>query len=76
MQSLRFKAIDNLETSKPVSVKGSTKITGIFGENVQAIADEKGISYFFWMLATVSFIAAVVAILSRPFIRKLMHNVR
>lgn len=34
MQSLRFKAIDNLETSKPVSVKGSTKITGIFGENV------------------------------------------
>lgn len=34
MQSLRFKAIDNLETSKPVSVKGSSKITGIFGENV------------------------------------------
>lgn len=34
MQSLRFKAIDNLETSKEVSVKGSTKITGIFGENV------------------------------------------
>ena len=34
MQSLRFKAIDNLETSKPVSVKGSTKITDIFGQNV------------------------------------------
>lgn len=55
-----------------IGMKGA----GIFGENVQAIADEKGISYFFWMLATVSFIAAAVAILSRPMIRKLMHNVR
>ncbi len=34
MQSLRFKAIDNLQSNKDVSVKGSAKITGIFGENV------------------------------------------
>jgi glutamine synthetase len=34
MQSLRFKAIDNLATSQDVTVKASTKITGIFGENV------------------------------------------
>lgn len=34
MQSLRFKAIDNLGSNPEVSVKGSTKITGIFGENV------------------------------------------
>lgn len=34
MQSLRFKAIDNLENNKEVSVKSATKITGIFGENV------------------------------------------
>jgi glutamine synthetase len=34
MQSLRFKAIDKLGTQPEVTVKGSTKITGIFGENV------------------------------------------
>ncbi|WP_336516775.1 glutamine synthetase III [Pollutibacter soli] len=35
MQSLRFKAIDNLTTSEPgVNVEGAPKITGIFGENV------------------------------------------
>jgi glutamine synthetase len=34
MESLRFKAIDNLNKIEEVSVKGSTKITGIFGENV------------------------------------------
>ena len=47
MQSLRFKAIDNLSTNKEVLVKASTKITGIFGENVftlitarQVLSDE------------------------------------
>ncbi len=35
MQSLRFKAIDNLTTSDPgVNVEGAGKITAIFGENV------------------------------------------
>ena len=34
MQSLRFKAIDNLQFKEEVSVKTSAKITGIFGENV------------------------------------------
>ena len=34
MQSLRFKAIDNLGKNPEVTVKASTKITGIFGENV------------------------------------------
>ena len=34
MQSLRFKAIDNLTSNQEVEVKASAKITGIFGENV------------------------------------------
>ena len=34
MESLRFKAIDNLATNPGLTVKASTKITGIFGENV------------------------------------------
>ncbi len=34
MQSLRFKAIENLRANSEVNVKASTKITAIFGENV------------------------------------------
>ncbi len=34
MQSLRFKAIDNLGSNKEINVKSSTKITAIFGESV------------------------------------------
>jgi len=34
MQSLRFKAIENLRSNPEVTVKSSVKITGIFGENV------------------------------------------
>src|SRR6187402_1417291 len=34
MESLRFKAIDNLGSRSDVEVKASAKITGIFGENV------------------------------------------
>ncbi len=34
MQSLRFKAIDNLGLDKEINVKASTKITAIFGESV------------------------------------------
>ena len=34
MQSLRFKAIDNLGLDKEMNVKASTKITAIFGESV------------------------------------------
>jgi proton-dependent oligopeptide transporter, POT family len=52
------------------------KMAGVFGENVERIADEKGISYFFWLLAIVSFVMAAFSILMQPFIKKLMHGVR
>lgn len=55
-----------------IGMKGAAK----FGENVDKIADEKGISYFFWMLTIVSFVVAVVAVVFAPIIRKLMHGVR
>lgn len=55
-----------------IGMKGAAK----FGENVDKIADEKGMSYFFWMLAGVSFAVAIVAILFTPVIRKKMHGVR
>ena len=55
-----------------IGMKGAAK----FGENVDKIADEKGISYFFWILAGVSIGVAVLAILFSPIIRKKMHGVR
>jgi POT family proton-dependent oligopeptide transporter len=55
-----------------IGMKGA----GMFGEEVEAIANDKGISYFFWMLAIVSFVLAAFSILMAPFIKKLMHGVR
>ncbi len=55
-----------------IGMKGAAK----FGENVDKIANEKGISYFFWMLTGVSLAAAIIAILFAPIIKKLMHGVR
>ncbi len=55
-----------------IGMKGAAK----FGQNVDKIADEKGISYFFWLLAGVSLVVAVVAIVFTPIIRKKMHGVR
>jgi len=55
-----------------IGMKGAAK----FGENVDKIADEKGISYFFWILTLVSLAIAVLAVVFAPFIRKKMHGVR
>ena len=55
-----------------IGMKGA----GVFGENVDKIADENGISYFFWMLTIVSLVVAVFAVIMGPVIKKLMHGVR
>lgn len=55
-----------------IGMKGAAK----FGENIDKIADEKGLSYFFWMLAVVSLAVAVLSFIMSPIIKKLMHGVR
>jgi POT family proton-dependent oligopeptide transporter len=55
-----------------IGMKGAAK----FGENIDKIADEKGLSYFFWMLAIVSLIVALLSFVMSPIIKKLMHGVR
>jgi POT family proton-dependent oligopeptide transporter len=55
-----------------IGMKGAAK----FGENIDKIADEKGLSYFFWMLAIVSLIVAALSFIMSPIIKKLMHGVR
>ncbi|NHN27945.1 peptide MFS transporter [Flavobacterium jejuense] len=55
-----------------IGMKGAGK----FGENIDKIANEHGLSYFFWMLTIVSIVIAVFSILMTPIIKKLMHDVR
>ncbi len=55
-----------------IGMKGAGK----FGENIDKIADENGISYFFWMLTLVAIAVALFSIVMSPFIKKLMHGVR
>ena len=55
-----------------IGMKGA----GMFGESVEEIANEKGISYFFWLLAIVSFVFAALSMVMSPVIKKLMHGVK
>lgn len=52
------------------------KMAHKFGENVDKIADEHGISYFFWILTFVALGVGVISVLATPFIKKLMHGVK
>jgi POT family proton-dependent oligopeptide transporter len=55
-----------------IGMKGAGK----FGENIDKIANEHGLSYFFWMLTIISVIVALFSILMSPVIKKLMHGVK
>ncbi|HEY6144162.1 MAG TPA: oligopeptide:H+ symporter [Flavobacterium sp.] len=55
-----------------IGMKGA----GMFGENIDKIANEHGLSYFFWMLTLISIVVAIFAIAMSPIIKKLMHGVR
>lgn len=52
------------------------KSSGKLGENIDEIANENGISYFFWILTIVSLGAALVSFAFKPVINKLMHGVK
>ena len=55
-----------------IGMKGA----GMFGENIDKIANESGLSSFFWMLTIISLVMAALSILMTPVIKKLMHGVR
>ncbi len=55
-----------------IGMKGA----GIFGENIDKIANVHGLSYFFWMLTIISVAVGLFSIFMTPFIKKLMHGVR
>jgi len=55
-----------------IGMKGA----GMFGENIDKIANEHGLSYFFWMLTLLSLVVAVFSLVMTPVVKKLMHGVR
>ena len=55
-----------------IGMKGA----GMFGENIDKIADKHGLSYFFWMLTLISIVVALFAIVMGPVVKKLMHGVK
>lgn len=55
-----------------IGMKGA----GMFGENIDKIANEHGLSYFFWMLTIISISVALFSVVMAPIIKKLMHGVR
>jgi len=52
------------------------KLAGVFGGASEGIAEESGISYFFWILTAVSVALGVLCILVSPLVKKLMHEVK
>lgn len=55
-----------------IGMKGA----GMFGENIDKIANQYGLSSFFWILTFISISVGVLAIIFTPVIKKLMHGVR
>ncbi|MBP6551374.1 MAG: MFS transporter [Flavobacterium sp.] len=55
-----------------IGMKGA----GMFGENIDKIANEHGLSYFFWMLTLISIAVGIFAVVMAPVIKKLMHGVK
>ncbi|MCB0644560.1 MAG: MFS transporter, partial [Phaeodactylibacter sp.] len=52
------------------------KLAGVFGEQSEGIAQESGLSYFFWILTGIAVGLGVISILLYPVIKRLMHGVR
>lgn len=52
------------------------KLAGLFGEYSEKVSQEAGLSTFFWYLTIVSFILSVLAFVTTPIIKKLMHGIR
>ena len=55
-----------------IGMKGA----GMFGENIDKIANKYGLSSFFWILTAVSIAIGLIAIVFTPITKKLMHGVK
>ncbi len=59
-----------------IAVAIGMKLAGIFGENIDKVADQYGMSNFFWILTAIPIVLGIFSILMYPIIKKLMHGIR
>ena len=59
-----------------LAVAVGMKLAGVFGEASEGIAEEYGLSYFFWILTAIAVGLGVLSALLYPAVKKLMHGVR
>ena len=59
-----------------IAIAVGMKLAGIIGGSAEGIADEKGLSYFFWVLTAVAAAFAVLSAVLYPVINKRMHGVK
>ncbi len=59
-----------------IAVAIGMKLAGIFGENIDTVADQYGMTNFFWILTAIPIILGIFSILMYPIIKKLMHGIR
>ena len=52
------------------------KMAGVFGEKSEAIANDHGMSMFFWILTGIAAVLGFFAIVFGPVIKKLMHGIK
>ena len=52
------------------------KLAGVFGEMSEGVAEEHGLSYFFWILTAVAVGLGILSAILRPVIKRLMHGVK
>ena len=52
------------------------KLAGVFGEASEGIANQYGLSQFFWILTAIAFGLGLISAFLYPVINKLMHGVR
>ncbi len=59
-----------------IAIAIGMKSAGELGANIDRIANEHGLSYFFWILTIIPLVLAVIAVLFTPITKRLMHGVR
>ena len=59
-----------------IAVAIGMKMAGMFGEISETISEEKGLSTFFWILAGISLVLSILAYLTTPIFKKLMHGIK
>lgn len=59
-----------------IAVAIGMKLAGIFGEMSEGIAKTEGVSTFFWYLTGIAVILSLLAWVTTPFVKKLMHGVK